>query len=74
MGRWGDEPMIRSRRGVIVAVGINCLLLVVLLIQAFRDDFWLGRLLVLVGAAAVAFLTGLVVWTRLLHGDGNRRR
>ncbi|MFI7074750.1 hypothetical protein [Micromonospora sediminicola] len=59
---------------MIVAVGINCLLLGVLLIQAFRDDFWLGRLLMLVGAAAAALLTGLVVSTRLLDGEGNRQR
>lgn len=71
--RLGD-PMIRSRRGVISVVGVNCLLLAFVLIQASREDSSLGRLLMLVGAAAAAFLTGAVVWTRLLRDDGNRQR
>lgn len=66
--------MIKSRRSVVISVGINCLLLTFLLIEALRDDGWVARLLILIGAAAAAFLTGLVVWTRLLRGDGNTQR
>ncbi|MDG4801147.1 hypothetical protein [Micromonospora sp. WMMD980] len=74
MRRELGDPMIKSRRSVVVIVGINCLLLTFLVVQALRDDSWVWRLLVLVGAAGVAFLTGLLVWTRLVRGDDHTQR